>query len=225
VKSVRKILVSNQYSCDLFFEKEQLLLLLNFARVDFRERIITMNLSNEDEKNIQKSFKAQKLSLYWLLGLIYSGFIGFQFGNIQAIADFNYGLHEMLYLPVNLAIFFVPFVFLIYLFNVINYLRKRGKQKGNLKTRVKAIMVIVSIIVIFSITNHQFHEVSTGGVFELEQKLYEERKYYLVFEDKKIRVSAIEYQLVELNQQYLVSFVWNSRSPNKGRLESIEPIK
>ncbi|MBU8878885.1 hypothetical protein BGM26_07790 [Bacillus sp. FJAT-29790] len=184
-----------------------------------------MNLNNEEGKDNQKLFRAQKLALYWLLGLIYSGFIGLQLGRIQAIADFNYSLHEILYVPFNLAIFLVPVVFLIYLYHVIKYLRKRRRQKGNLKTKVKAIMVIISIIFIFSITNHQFHEVSTGGIFVLKQKLHEEGKYYLVFDDKKISVSVNEFQLVEVNQQYLVSFVWNSRSPNKGRLKTIEPFK
>ena len=184
-----------------------------------------MKPNNEEGKDNQKLFKSQKLALYWLLGLIYSGFIGLQLGRIQAIADFNYSLHEILYVPLNLALFLVPVVFLIYLYLVIKYLRKRGRQKGNLKTRVRAIMVIVSIIVIFSITSHQFHEVSTGGIFELKQKLHEEGKYYLVFDDKKIRVSKNEFQLVGVNQQYLVSFVWNSRSPNKGQLETIEPLK
>jgi hypothetical protein len=48
--------------------------------------------------------------------------------------------------------------------------------------------------------SHQFHEVSTGGIFELKQKLHEEGKYYLVFDDKKIRASKNEFQLVEVNQ-------------------------
>lgn len=183
-----------------------------------------MNLNNK-EREIQKLCKAQKLALYWLLGLIYSGFIGLQLGRIQAIADYNYNLHEIMYVPFNIALFVAPVVFLIYIYLLIKYLLVRGKQKTNLKTSTQAVLVIASIIVVVSITTHQFLELSTSGIFEVEKKLHEDRKYYLVFDDKKVRVSYNEFQLVEENQQYLISFVWNKRTPNKGQLETIEPLK
>ncbi|OIJ14232.1 hypothetical protein BKP37_09120 [Anaerobacillus alkalilacustris] len=184
-----------------------------------------MNVNKNDEKDIQRFFKAQKLALYWLLGLIYSAFIGLQLGRIQAIADINYSLHEIMHVPFYFALFIVPVLFLIYMYFLINYLRKRGRQTTNLKTVVQAIVVITSIIIVVSITAYQSFEVSTGGVFEVEQKKHEDRKYYLVLNDKKVRVSYNEFQLVEEKQQYLISFVWNKRSPNKGRLKTIEPIK
>lgn len=184
-----------------------------------------MKLNNKEEKDIQKLFKAQKLALYWFLGLIYSGFIGLQLGRIQAITDFNYRLHEIMYLPVNIALFVVPVVFFIYIYLVIKYLRIRGRQKTNLKTIIHTVLVIVSIVVVVTITAYQSSEVSTGGVFEIEQKLHEESRYYLVFNDKKVRVTYNEFQLVEENQKYLISFVWNKRSPKKGLLETIEPLK
>ena len=50
-------------------------------------------------------------------------------------------------------------------------LRKRGRVKvnGKLKASIKAAIVIISVITILSIINHQFHEVSIGGVFKLEE--------------------------------------------------------
>ncbi|MFJ5624579.1 hypothetical protein ACIQD3_18025 [Peribacillus loiseleuriae] len=184
-----------------------------------------MKLNSEEEKDLRKLYEAQKVVLYWLLGLIYLAFIGLQLGRVQAIADFNYSLHELMYTPFNLALFIVPIMFLIYLYYSINYSRKRGRKKGNIKARIKAVVVIISVITILSITNHQFHEVSTEGVFKLEEKLHEEGQYFLVFDDKKIKVSINEYQLVEINENYVVSFIWNLRTPNKGRLETIEPFK
>lgn len=184
-----------------------------------------MNPTQKDEKEILKLFKAQKIALYWLIGLIYLAFIGFQLGRIQAIADFNYNLHEIMYLPLNLAIFVVPILFLIYIYLFIKYLRKRGRQKTNLKVIIQIIIIMVSIIIIFSITEHQFREVSTSGVFEVEQKIRKDRKYYMVIGDKKVRVTYNEFQLIEENQQYLISYIWNKRSPNKGKLEIIEPIR
>ncbi|WP_221845560.1 hypothetical protein [Bacillus sp. S/N-304-OC-R1] len=165
--------------------------------------------------------------MYWLLGLIYSAFIGLQLGRVQAIADFNYSLHEIMYLPFNLAVFIVPVIFLIYLYFLIKYFRKRGsvKVKENLKASIKAAVIIISVITILSIINHQFHEVSTGGVFKLEEKLQEKGKYYLIFDDKKIKVSMNEYKLVKVNEKYIVNFIWNLKTPNEGKLTTIEPMK
>lgn len=168
--------------------------------------------------------EGKKISLYWLLGIIYTSFLGTQLGRIQAITDFNYSLHEMLYIPANLSIFLVPIAFLIYMYFVIKHLRKRGVQKPNLKKGVKAVLVIVSLITIFSIKDYQSNEISTGGIFEIERKIQEDTKYYVELNEKKIRVSRNEFHLVNVNKEYLVNFVWNSQSPNRGRLETIEPI-
>jgi hypothetical protein len=116
----------------------------------------------------------------------------------------------------------VPFLFLIYIFLFIRYLLRRGKQKPNFS--FQAVLVIASIIFVFSITAHQSQEVSTGGVFKVEEKLKEGTKYYLELDNKKVRVSYNEFQLVEENQQYLISFVWNKRTPNIGKLDTIEPL-
>ena len=91
-----------------------------------------MSLNNK-EKDIQKLYKTQKLALYWLLGLIYSGFIGLQLGRIQAIADFNYSLHEIMYVPFSIALFIVPVVFLIYIYFLIKYSIKKGRAKDEFK--------------------------------------------------------------------------------------------
>jgi hypothetical protein len=184
-----------------------------------------MNEFTDKEQELQKLYKVQKSILYVLLGLIYSAFIGMQLGRIQAIADYSYSLHELLYFPATVAIYLVPVMFLVYLYHLIKYVMKKERKKPRLLSAVKGILVMISVFVIMFIVNYQSHEVSTGGVFVLEQKILDEGKYYLVFEDKKIRVSMNEFQLAEVKKEYAVSFVWNSRSPDKGQLETIEPIK
>jgi heme/copper-type cytochrome/quinol oxidase subunit 2 len=180
---------------------------------------------NNKEKDIQNLYKSQKVALYWLLGIIYTAFIGLQLGRIQAIADFNYNLHEIMYAPFTIALFVVPVVFLVYIYQLIKYIRKRGKQSPNFKRVLKAMLVITSIVVIVSITSYQFKEVTTSGVFEVENKLQEDRKYFLVLNNIKVRVSNNEYHLVEENETYLITFVWNQKTPNKGMLQTIEPLK
>ncbi|WHX41119.1 hypothetical protein QNH36_02850 [Mesobacillus sp. AQ2] len=184
---------------------------------------VERKFKNETEQDKRSLLRAQKTSLYWLLGIIYVSFLGVQLGRIQAITDFNYSLHEMLYIPATLSSFIVPITFLIYMYFVIKYLRKWGIQKPNINPVIKAVLVIISLLTIFSLLNFQSKEVSTGGVFKVEQKIQEDTKYYLILNDKKIRVSRNEFYLVDLNKEYLGTFVWNSQT-NRGRLETIEPI-
>ncbi|SOC25070.1 hypothetical protein SAMN05880501_11814 [Ureibacillus xyleni] len=182
-----------------------------------------MEQNNKEE--IKKLYEAQQMVLYSLLALLYLAFVGLQLGRIQSIADYNYNLHEMMYLPFNIAIVVVPVLFLIYLFLFTKYVRKRGIKPLKLKTIAKAIVIITSIAVIMTITEHQFQEVSTGGVFIVEQKRNENGKFYLIINDKMVRVSQNEFQLVEENQQYLINFLWNKRNPNEGKLETIRPLE
>ena len=66
---------------------------------------------------------------------------------------------------------------------------------------------------------------ATAGVYEIEEKIHEDRKYFIVLHDKKIQVSKKEFQLIEENQPYSISFVWNKRNPNIGKLKTIEPMR
>jgi len=185
-----------------------------------------MNLNNKvnNEIEIKKLFKAQKIALCWLFALIYLSFIGLLLGTIQSITDFNYNLHEIMYLPFNIAIFVVPVLFIIYIFLFIKYLRKRGRKKTDIKSIVQPILIISTIVIFITMTDYQFHEVSTFGVFKVEQKLHDDSKYYLIINDKKVWVSSNEFHLVKENQQYLISFLWNKRTPDKGKLKTIEPL-
>lgn len=185
-----------------------------------------MEQNNREEKvEIKKLFEAQRIVLYGLLALIYLSFIGLQLGRVQAITDLNYNLHELMYFPFNVAIFVVPALSLIYVFLFVIYISKRGRKKSDLKTIVKTIVTIFSIVIIVMITEHQFQEVSTGGVFIIEEKQQDNGKYYLMINNTRVKVSHNEFALVEVNQQYLISYISNKRTPDVGRLETIKPMK
>ena len=185
----------------------------------------SLGLENPQANASEKLFIARKIALYVLLGIIYTAFLGLQLARVQAITNFSYRLHEMFYLPVHLAIFIGPVVFLIYIYFVIKCLGKKDIQNQNLKTTIKRVFVVISLIAVFLIVGYQSHEISTGGIFEIKQKVQEDTKYYLVLQDKKIRVSRNEFNLVNVNESYLISFIWNSLSPDKGKLTMIEPFK
>lgn len=182
-----------------------------------------MGFNNDEEKEKRKVLKAQRTSLYWLLGIIFTSFLSLQLGRVQAISDFNYSLHEMLYVPATLSFILVPIALIIYMYFVIKYLRKWGIQKPNTLTSIKAVLVIISLITVFSIITTQSYEVSTAGIFIVEQKIKEDNEYFLVLNGKKIRVSRNEYHLVSVNGEYFGTYIWNSQT-NRGRLEIIEPM-
>jgi hypothetical protein len=184
-----------------------------------------MNQNEGHHNKLKKLYETQKVALHVLLGLIYSAFIGTQLGRIQAISDFNYTVHELLFLPMTLAFYLGPVIFLVYLFLFTMYVKRRGKRSFKIKSIFKAFTIIASILAILIVVNHQSKEVSAAGIFVLEQKLLVDGEYYLVIGDKHIKVSRNEYQLAEVNKEYLVSFVWNPQSSQNGLLETIEPVK
>ncbi|MEQ6377745.1 hypothetical protein RZN22_17490 [Bacillaceae bacterium S4-13-58] len=184
-----------------------------------------MYLNFSKEREAEKYYRAQKITLYWLLGFIYTAFIGLQLGRVQAIADYNYSLHEMMYLPSTIAMFVVPLLFLVYIFFFIKYLRRRANKLSSLKTSLLSVLVITSLVGIFSLTYYQANDMSTTGVYEVEQKLLKDRKYYILFDNKEVRVSRNEYYLVEENEEYLIGYVWNKNTPNEGKLETIETLE
>lgn len=180
---------------------------------------------NEEEIRIDKLFEAKKSALRVLLVSIYVAFFSFQLAQIDSITEFSFSLHELLYLPVNLAIFLVPVLFLIYMYFVLKCIGKKSTKAVTKNLIIKRILVMLSLLIIFTTLYYQVHMISTGGIFEVKQKLEENNKYYLVLSDKKVRVTRNEFNLININQEYLIGFEWNTLSPHKGRLESIQLIE
>jgi predicted RND superfamily exporter protein len=72
-------------------------------------------MGNEEETRIDNLFEDKKTALRVLLITTYVTFFSFQLTQIDSITEFSFSLHELFYLPVNLAIFLVPVLFLIYI--------------------------------------------------------------------------------------------------------------
>lgn len=181
-------------------------------------------LQNGRQNKFSELARTKKVVQYLLLSIIYISFFTFQLTRIQAISNFNYRLHEILYLPFNVAMFLVPVVFLVYMYLVIKCLIKKANEPTGFIAKLKGLLVFISVLAILAIVGYQMHEVKTGGIFEVKDKVQEESKYYLILEDKRISVSRNEFNLINAKESYLISFVWNSLSPEKGKLINIEPF-
>ena len=157
---------------------------------------------------------------------IYISFIGYLLGDIQSIANWNYNLHEMLYIPLNIAYFLLPLQFLAWIYYAIrSYGGKKDYSTARFKLYVKNSVIVMSLLLIFMYFFIQSHRVSTSGVFEVKNKMLEERNYYILISDKKVKCSWNEYNLIEKDKSYLIIFVWNSYWPDQGKLEYIEIVK
>jgi hypothetical protein len=108
---------------------------------------------------------------------------------------------------------------------VLKCIGKKSTEAVSRNIKIKKAFVILSPLSISAIFYYQVHGISTSGIFEVKEKLEENNKYYLVLSDKKVRVTRNEFNLVNINEEYLIGFEWNSLRPHKGHLESIQLIE
>lgn len=169
----------------------------------------------------------QKRKIVTILILVtsYSAFIGNLLANLQWIADWNYNIHEMLYFPSTIAYFLIPFELFLWMYYAIR--SKREVKEFNFKPKINDylinLMLLASLIFIGTYFYIESMSVSTGGLFEVEQKIQERNNYYIELNHQKIKCTHNEFNLIEEGKVYLVTFSWNEKSPSEGRLEFIEP--
>lgn len=159
-----------------------------------------------------------------ILITIYSAFIGYLLGSLQSIADWNYTIHEMMFIPFFIAYYVFPFELCIWLYYAVKSTRetKENMIKPKMKLYFSNSLLLMSLIIIISYFYIQSMNVSTGGLFEVENKIEERNNYYIQMNHKKIKCNKNVYNLIEEDKVYLVDFTWNKKWPQKGKLEYIE---
>lgn len=174
----------------------------------------------------EKYTKKRKMLSKAISITVYISFICYLLGDIQSITNWNYNVHEMLYLPVNFAFFTVPIGFLAWLYFAIkSYGSRENSGKPELKVYLKNSLTIISLILIITYFIIQSHSVTTSGIFKISNKIYENRNYYIMINDKKVNCTWNEYNLIDEEKSYLITFKWNTYSRSQNKVEYIEPIK
>jgi hypothetical protein len=174
----------------------------------------------------EKYLRKRKITSKVILITMYTSFIGYMLGDIQGIANWNYSVHEMLYMPMSVAYFAIPIQALVWLYYAIkSYRYKESRNAINLKLYARNSFAVISLIFIIAYFIIQSHRVSTSGIFEIRNKIYDKRNYYILIDDKKVKCTWNEYNLVEEGKSYLISFNWNNYYVSKAKLEYIEIIK
>ena len=156
--------------------------------------------------------------------LIYTAFIGMQLNRIQAIADYNYSLSELTMAPFTKLIYFGPIILLAYFIVTIKLLRSSIKLNFGAKQFAITAFVIISFILITPILINQFNEVSTTMIATIDDKTVEQDKYFIVTNNEKINVTRNEYNLVKVNQEYMISYRWSKKNNVLSKVTYIEPI-
>ena len=157
---------------------------------------------------------------------MYTSFTGYMLGDIQGIANWNYNVHEMLYIPMAIAYVAMPIQVLVWLYYAIkSYGYKEPGNTINLRSYVRNSFGVISLIFIITYFIIQSHRVSISGIFEIKNKMYDKRNYYIMIDDKKVKCTWNEYNLMEEGKSYLISFNWNNYYLSKAKLEYIEIVK
>jgi hypothetical protein len=143
----------------------------------------------------------------------------------QWLSDTNYYLHELMALPYQLFLYLIPLLVLFWIYYSIRTFSELELKGLFSKDALMNILttVLVVLIIVFQIT--RFYGVHTGGVFEVESKWRDGEKYYIVLMDKNVRCTRNEYNLINEDDMYVVSYEWNKLTPTIGHLENIELIE
>ena len=171
-----------------------------------------------------KHLGRSKIASIVLVLSLFTFYISSELSRVQAISDYSYRLHELLYIPMNLGLFLIPIEIAAFIYYGIRFLsdarnRKIHKDRMTLTLLVMSItsVVLFSIYVIF-ITNI----VHTTGVFRNMDKEKEGRHYYVMIEGRRIECSKNEYNLISSDRNYSVTYEWNKLFPITNVVEIYE---
>ena len=96
-------------------------------------------------------------------------------------------------------------------------------MKFDFKYLLKKTPITLSLIAILVFFTYEQSSVSTSGLYVIEEKVYDCQNYHVVLDDMRVSCSWNEYNLINLEEKYLVTFKWSKRRPHVGKLEYIKP--
>lgn len=144
--------------------------------------------------NEEKYISKRKIISKSIVITIYFSFACYILGEIQSISNWNYCIHEMLYIPITIAYAIIPVQVSVWLYYAIkSYGIKKGFNINKVKLYIKNSITIISLIIISIYFIIQSHSVSTSGIFEINNKIYDGNNYYILINEKKVKCTWNEY--------------------------------
>ena len=142
---------------------------------------------------------------------------------VQGIIDFNYNLHAMLAMLVNFSIFIVPIELVMFTYYSTRYFKNiwKATMLTDLRYKVKVFTCIICLFFTITLIYYQINIVTTSLVSNVTNKTIEGNSTYIIVNSKNIKCTRNEYNLINLNEEYSISYKWNHLKPNVGKLDSI----
>jgi hypothetical protein len=161
--------------------------------------------------------KRRKMIARIMLCLLYISFFTYLLSDIQAITNWNYAVHEMLYMPVTISMILVPILVGVWI-----YYAFKSRYLNESKNYLATSLVIASIILIGIFFNYESQKVTSSGLAEVEYKTHDEKGYLIQIGDKSLRCDEEMYDTVAVHSRYTVVYTWYKSNPYEGKLISIE---
>lgn len=162
-------------------------------------------------------FQKKTNTLYFLFGLVFTGFVSLRIAEIPFINEFYYNLSEMLHGYFFICMIFFPFILFTYLYWQIKYTFTYKEKPSSWVTLSHVLLICLTMLLVIE-TFYELNGVITEGYYTIENhnKLFENDKHYLFLEGKKVEVPVNTFNQMELNNQYRIKYTWNKLSPDKG---------
>ncbi|TGB00749.1 hypothetical protein [Halobacillus salinus] len=164
---------------------------------------------------------SQKRALKAVLVTLYIGFIVTQLLRLEAVDRAAFPIFELLYGLFAAVVVALPLLLINYWTLFSRYRKSGRKEKWTWLAKGKATMVMASLVAMGAVFVYQTGDVTTYGTFEVEQKVREEDRYYILLADQRLSVTFNEYQLIEEGESYALGFRWNKNVPDRGELWTI----
>ncbi|MED4017736.1 hypothetical protein [Sutcliffiella cohnii] len=174
-----------------------------------------------ENTELNKLYDRKKIAQYWLLGVVLITYCSLQINRYSILINIDYSLHEVISALANLM-WLIPIFSIVYIILTAKYLFKRGlKQRPSIVLLIRDLIILIAVCGISGMIVYYLGEVSTSGVIKIEGKIVENDQYYVVINEKKIKVTSNEFHLIDKSQEYMGSYVWNQFTPDKGKLTRI----
>lgn len=147
-------------------------------------------------------------------------------GDMQIIAEFNYTLHELFYLPINISIVILPLEVIALVYYSIKHFNDIWQEtiSMNLIYKIKIFISVICMVFVISIIYYQFNYEESSTIYSVDNKTTDGGKTYIVVDGINIKCTLNEYRLIDVNKEYLISYKWNKFKPNEGKLQSIQTL-
>ncbi|AST90945.1 MULTISPECIES: hypothetical protein [Sutcliffiella] len=174
-----------------------------------------------ENTELNKLYDRKKIAQYWLLGVVLITYCSLQINRYSILINIDYSLHEVISALANLM-WLIPIFSIVYIILTVKYLFKRRlKQRPAIDRLINDLIIFIAVCGMSGMIVYYLGEVSTSGVIKIEEKIVENDQYYVVINEKKIKVTSNEFHLIDESQEYLGSYVWNQFTPDKGKLTRI----